>query len=128
VWGAFWFNSNTSSASNLELDVQEFRGAVPAQVVCHTHNTTEWGARIDSGFDGSAGWHVYWTDYYADHVVFGVDGLTCGETTISFAPAEMIRLTNQAGVPGSWGGQDGPPSPGSIPAQMLVDYVRAWRI
>lgn len=36
----------------------------------------------------------------------------------------MIRLTNQVGPTGSWGGLGGPPPVSAIPAYMLVDYVR----
>ena len=128
LWGAFWLNSNASSASNLELDVQEFRGAVPAQHTCHTHILREWSATIDTGFDGSAAFHTYWVDYYPDHVVFGVDGLRCGQTTIPAAPPGLIRLWNLVGRPGTWGGLGGRPRASAIPALMIVDYVRAWGI
>lgn len=124
LWTGIWASSNTDSAHGLELDTQEFRGAVPTQDTCHTHIIKEWGAVIDTGFDGSSGYHNYWMNYYSDHVVFGVDGLTCGQTILPASPPEMIRLTNQVGVPGTWGGMGGPPPASAIPADMLVDYVR----
>jgi glycosyl hydrolase family 16 len=128
MWGAFWFNSNTSVASNLELDVQEFRGAAPTQVVCSTHLMRSWSAVIETDFDGAAAYHVYWMNYYRHRVVFGVDGMTCGTTALPAGPPEMIRLSHLVGVPATWGGLGGPPPASAIPALMLVDYVRAWRL
>lgn len=124
LWGAIWTNANTSGGSaNLELDIQEFRGAVATEDTCHTHGPVEWGAVINTGTDLSVGWHTYWTNYYFDHAVFGVDSLTCGSVATPSQP-EMIRLDHIVGVPGTWGGMGGPPPAWAIPAIMLVDYVR----
>jgi hypothetical protein len=35
-------------------------------------------------------------------------------------------LGNAVGVPGMLGGVGGPPPISALPADMLVDYVRAW--
>lgn len=42
LWGAPWHMANATSSANLELDVQEFRGAVPTQASCHVHIQSEW--------------------------------------------------------------------------------------
>jgi hypothetical protein len=128
LWGGFWANGTNVAANILELDMQEFRGAVPTQDHCAAHlwspHQVLLSTAIDAGADLSAGWHIYWADYYRDHTTFGVDGLTCGSVTTP-AQAIGIRLDNVVGVPGTWGGQGGPPPSSAIPADMLVDYVRA---
>jgi beta-glucanase (GH16 family) len=124
LWGGFWLTRADSTQNELEFDVQEFRGAFPTQVSCRTHGLVEWEGMVDSGVDLSAGFHTYWVNYYRDHVVFGMDGLTCGQTTIPSAPALIIRLSHDVGTPGSWAGSGGPPPASAIPAYMHVDYVR----
>lgn len=125
LWETFWSVAPESVTHNsLELDDQEWRGALPFNDTCHTHKAVEYGATINQGFDGSSGWHTYWQDYYSDHVVFGVDNLTCGQTSLPISPKESPILWNIVGPPGTWGGTGGPPPAADIPADMLVDYVR----
>lgn len=132
AWGALWADGVTGTGY-VELDTQEFRSSVPSIDTCHVHS---WGTiagqyasgfAIDTGQDLSVGWHVYWVDYHGSTVTFGVDALTCGSAS---SPSQTIgiRLTNQVGVPGTWGGSGGPPPASSLPSDMLVDYVRAWRL
>ncbi|MBA2708270.1 MAG: glycoside hydrolase family 16 protein [Gemmatimonadaceae bacterium] len=129
LWGAFWFMSNTTAAAHLELDVQEFRGAVPREDACHVHGVAEGGAVVDTGQDLSADFHVYWVEYRSSSVRFGIDGLTCGSFSLpNYSAGEMIRFTHQVGPPGTWGGVGGPPPASSIPAEMFVDWVRVYKL
>ncbi len=129
LWGAFWFNSNTAAAQQLELDVQEFRGAVPREDTCHAHGVVEYGAVIDTGQDLSADYHVYWMDFRRSSVSFGVDGIVCGSVALpDYASGELLRLSHMVGPPGTWGGLGGPPPASAIPAEMLVDWVRVYRM
>lgn len=122
LWEGVWADG-TNAASPLELDLQEFRGAVPTIDTCHTHGPVSGGATIDTGQNLATAYHVYWANYLADHVVFGIDGLTCGSMPTP-AQQEGIRLSAIVGLTGTWGGQGGPPAASLIPADMLVDYVR----
>lgn len=131
-WGGFWANG-VNSTGYVELDMQEYRDGYPTQDHCAIHS---WGtiagqynlsSLVDTGQDLSAGWHVYWVDYYADHAVFGIDGATCGQGATPNQPIG-IRLSNVIGVPGTWGGSNGPPAASELPSEMLVDYVRAWAL
>lgn len=127
LWESIWTDGVYSSAYE-ELDLQEFRGAVPTLDACHVHGwgglVMEGGATVDTGVDLSTGWHVYWMNYYSSHVTFGVDGQTCGDMA-SADQSQGLRLSNVVGLPGTWGGQEGPPPAADVPADMLVDYVRA---
>lgn len=131
VWGGIWANGVTNFPGYAEYDIQEFRGAVPTIDTCHTHGwnglSLEGGATIDTGTDLSSGWHVYWADYYADHIIYGIDSMTCGDLPAVNQPIG-IRLDNVVGLPGTWGGQGGPPPASDIPADMEVDYVRVTAI
>lgn len=130
LWGGIWaLNTGLCGQwSCLELDAQEFRGAVPYDVTAHIHLAQEWGALFSAPFNGSSGYHVYWVNYYTDHIVFGVDGYTVGSTVTTFSYTVSPILSLGVGDPAKWGGQGGPPPASAIPALMLVDYVRVTRI
>ena len=82
----------------------------------------------NTGEDLSADWHTYWMDYYRDHVVFGMDNMTCGQTPLIAAPAETPILWNMVAPPTTGAGAGGPPLASDIPADMLVDYVRVYAL
>lgn len=129
LWGAVWANSNSAQSDNFELDAQEFRGKYSSDVAAHTHHWVNgvdqaWAAVIATGVDLSAGFHRYWTEYYSDSVDFGFDDTLVGRNVIACKYPIMPRLSHEVGVPGTWGGDGGPPPQSSIPALMLVDYVR----
>lgn len=128
TWQGFWWMANRDSPTNLELDVQEYRGNKPLEVTCHTHVTTEYGNMVNVGWDGAADFHIYWMEYRVGSVIFGVDSTETGRTNLNSSPPEMIRLNAVVGVPGTWGGENGPPPSNVIPGEMLVDWIRVWRI
>ncbi len=125
LWPSFWPNSVGSVY--LELDVFENRMFQPNIDGCHTHGSTVYDSYVDAGVDLSLDFHVYWANYYQDHVVFGVDSLTCGQVNVSGIPVGLT-FWNVVGDPNQWGGQGGPTPYSLLPADLLVDYVRASRI
>jgi hypothetical protein len=123
LWGGFWL-MGCDPTTPLELDVQEFRGAVPTQVAIHTHGPVYGSLKpFDTRADLSADFHVYWTEYQATGATFGIDSTTIGQLPTP-AQALGVRLSHTVGPPGSWGGQMGPPPASALPAHMLVDYVK----
>jgi hypothetical protein len=123
VWGGFW-PMGTDVAPPVEIDIEEFRGAFPNQVSCHTHlGSASAGLPVlDAAVDLTAGFHRYWIEYGATSTKFGFDDKTLGSLP---TPSQKlgIRLSNAVGPPGTWGGQNGPPPASAIPSAMLVDYV-----
>lgn len=129
LWETLWSVAPDSVTQDvLELDMQEWRGNHPTLDDCHTHYSVEYGSEPNTGQDLSAGWHTYWMDYYRDHVVFGMDNMTCGQTPLTVAPAETPILWNMVAPPSTGAGAGGPPPASDIPADMLVDYVRVSAI
>jgi beta-glucanase (GH16 family) len=130
VWQGFWF-THSEAGSELELDVQEFRGGVPKILACFVHGVVAWGSQFNWGVNGSAAFHTYWMNYYRDRVVFGVDGTTCGQKALpNISFRETIKFDAQVGKVGTWGGvgrQAGDGNP-VVPTFMRVDYVRAWAL
>jgi hypothetical protein len=125
LWETLWSVAPDSVTQDvLELDMQEWRGNHPTVDDCHTHYSVEYGSEPDTGEDLSGGWHTYWMNYYPDHVVFGMDNMTCGQTHLTVAPAETPILWNMVAPPTTGAGKGGPPPAYDIPADMLVDYVR----
>jgi hypothetical protein len=129
LWETIWSYAPDSVTQDvLELDMQEWRGNHPTLDDCHTHYSVEYGSEPDTGEDLSADWHTYWMDYYRDHVVFGMDNMTCGQTPLIVAPAETPILWNMVAPPTTGAGAGGPPQASQIPADMLVDYVRVYAL
>ena len=129
LWETIWsYAPDSVSQDSLELDTQEWRGSKPTLDDCHTHYAVEYGSEPDTGVDLSAGWHTYWMDYYTDHVVFGVDNLTCGQTPLPIDPQETPILWNMVAPPTTGAGAGGPPPASDVPADMLVDYVRVYQL
>ncbi len=127
IWPAFWPES--VDPTFIELDIMEMRMVDPTFDGNHLHGMASFDGGINAGIDLSADFHVYWANYYPDHITFGLDGTT-GQT-VQFsksAPRVGFVLGNQVGTPGTWGGEGGPPPSSAIPADMLVDYARAWAI
>ena len=129
LWETLWSVAPDSVTQDvLELDMQEWRGNHPNLDDCHTHYSVEYGSEPNTGEDLSADWHTYWMDYYRDHVVFGMDNMTCGKTPLIVAPAETPILWNMVAPPTTGAGAGGPPLASDIPADMLVDYVRVYAL
>lgn len=122
LWEGIWADG-TNAANPLELDTQEFRGAVPTIDTCHVHGPVSNGATIDTTQNLSSAYHVYWVNYYTDHSTFGIDNTTCGQFATPIQQ-ESIRISAIVGPAGTWGGQGGPPPASALPALTLVDYVR----
>ena len=129
LWETLWSVAPDSvTQDKLELDMQEWRGSKPTLDDCHTHYAIEYGHLLDTGQDLSTGWHTYWMNYYSDHVVFGVDNMTCGQTSLPMALPETPILWNMVPPPGTGPGTGGPPPASDVPADMRVDYVRVYAL
>jgi beta-glucanase (GH16 family) len=127
LWPSFWPQS--VDPKYVELDIMEARMFHPTVHTVHVHGFLEWDGALDTGLDLSGEFHVYWADYHPDRITFGFDGTTIATAALpSAAPRVGMVLGNAVGVPGTWDGVGGPPPAGVLPADMLVDYVRAWPI
>jgi beta-glucanase (GH16 family) len=127
LWPSFWPESVDPKFA--ELDIMEAQMLYPTVDTVHVHGFLEWDGAIDTGVDLTAGFHVYWADYYPDRITFGFDNTTIATTSFpSGAPKVGMVLGNAVGAPGTWGGVGGPPPVSALPADMYVDYVRAWAI
>lgn len=124
LWPAFW--SQSVDPTFAEFDFSECRMFQPNFAGSHVHNVAEWDGGHDMGVDLSANFHTYWANYHPTYIESGCDAVPFGRVPISAAPRIGLILTNMIGVPGSWGGEGGPPT--VLPTDLIVDYVRAWKI
>jgi beta-glucanase (GH16 family) len=79
-----------------------------------------------SATTASADFHVYSVDWYADHIVFQVDGIEITRTTFTasspfYAIPEYLILDLALG-----GGMGGTIDNNAFPMDMMVDYVRVY--
>ncbi len=110
-----------------ELDVMEQRGQDPSQTTGTVHTNVGGTHTASSGLfdvgDSSTGFHTYGVDWEPDYLTWYVDGKAVNRVaTPSDLNTPMYMLVNLA-VGGTWAGN---PGAGSIPADMKVDYVRAY--
>jgi len=129
LWPAFWMIPKNDSFSS-ELDVLEQLGNDPKTIYQTVHDwaggDAATGQKISSVTDTSAGFHTYGVDWEPDTTTFYKDGKPLGSVaTPASMRTPMIMMANLAvGGAGSWPGA--PDGSTKFPAQMQVDYVRAY--
>jgi beta-glucanase (GH16 family) len=127
LWPAFWLMPE-DGAWPPELDVFEVLGNDPDKLYTTAHSNASGSHTMATKgtdvADTSAGFHTYGVDWEADKITFYFDGKEVYETA---TPADMHKpmymIANLA-VGGSWPGN--PDSSTPWPAQMKIDYIRAW--
>ena len=128
LWPAFWLLPS-SGAYTSELDVFEQLGNDPATIYATTHGSTGgvWSSNLHAVHmaDTSKAFHTYAVDWEPKTTGFFVDGRQVASVaTPASMNQPMYMLLNLAvGGAGSW---PGAASPGSIPATMKIDWVRAY--
>jgi len=129
LWPAFWMIPKNDSYSS-ELDVLEQLGNDTKTIYQTAHDwaggDAATGQKISSVPDASAGFHTYGVDWEPDTTTFYEDGKPTGSVaTPASMRTPMIMMANLAvGGAGSWPGA--PDGSTKFPAQMQVDYIRAY--
>ena len=129
LWPAFWMIPKNDSFSS-ELDVLEQLGNDPKTIYATAHDwaggDAQTGQKVLSVPDASAGFHAYGVDWEPDTTTFYEDGKAVGSVaTPASMRTPMIMMANLAvGGAGSWPGA--PDGSTQFPAQMQVDYIRAY--
>lgn len=125
VWPAFWMLP-TKYTSPQELDIMEMLGRDPTQIWTTVHSSVAGASNavMTTVPDTSAGYHVYGMDWEPDKITFYFDGQPVyAEATPADLNKPMYLILDLA-LGGSWGGAVDSTTP--FPAEMHVDYVRAW--
>ncbi|WP_394794529.1 family 16 glycosylhydrolase [Armatimonas sp.] len=129
LWPAFWLLP-TSKAWPPEIDILEFLGHDPTCV----YFTNHWRASSGSvpnqqgrlrGPDFSKGFHTFTLVWKPDALIWSVDGVEQFRTR-EHVPQEPMYLLANLAVGGDWPGFPDKTTP--FPAQMEVDYIRAWQL
>jgi beta-glucanase (GH16 family) len=129
LWPAFWMLPANNQYTS-ELDIFEVKGQDPTTIYSSALGSTN-GAWIGdqqalSVADVSTGFHTYGVDWEPTAITFYVDGQEIAQApTPASMDTPMFMLLNLAvGGSGSW---SGPPNSSTVfPAQMKIDYVRAY--
>ncbi|MBL7498102.1 glycoside hydrolase family 16 protein [Frankia sp. CNm7] len=143
LWSAFWAQGadidTVGWPRSGEIDILEHIGSEPSRAHAGVHGPPLPGSgRVDSsdvraaelpgGAPLAAGFHVYAVDWDADELRFSVDGnvvvvVTKADYGAGWVFDKPFFLILNLAV-GAWAGTPGPAT--AFPAQLLVDYVRAY--
>jgi beta-glucanase (GH16 family) len=122
AWPAFWMEPDPW-VPNIEADVMEGLGDTPNVDYVRAYGGNESlfdnGYRIDSG-----GFHTYGMLWTKDSVTFYYDGVEVLHGKPPSSWTEPLAMIANLAV-GGWGGT---PDPNAFPAQMKIDYIRAYAL
>ncbi|UEM18700.1 family 16 glycosylhydrolase [Skermanella mucosa] len=122
LWPAFWMVGD-GNYGNREIDIFEVLGDAPGRVYQTVHRPDLPSASNSYyGINASDGFHTFGLEWSPDEIIWYVDGQTTFRQP-NFVDVPMYMLLNLA-VGGSWPGS--PDATTSFPAQMHIDYVRAY--
>jgi beta-glucanase (GH16 family) len=141
MWPAFWLLGNNASSVGWpacgEIDIIENKGQEPNTVHGTVHGPGYSGgsgissSRIVAGAPLSAGFHVYAVEWFANLIVFSVDGNSYFTVTPQQLPAgtqwvfdHPFGVILDLAVGGNYVGSPDATTP--FPQTLLVDYVRVY--
>ena len=141
MWPAFWLLGDNVSSVGWpacgEIDIIENKGQEPNTVHGTVHGPGYSGAggitmsRIVPGAPLSAGFHVYAIEWFANNIVFSVDGNSYFMVTPQQLPAgtqwvfdHPFGVILDLAVGGNYVGS--PDATTTFPQTLLVDYVRVY--
>ena len=129
LWPGFWMIPSNDSFS-AELDIFEQLGNDPKITYLTVHDWAGGDAatsqQVLSGPDTSAGFHTYGVDWEPRTTTFYEDGkaLATVATPAGMNTPMIMMAQLSVGGAGSWPGA--PDGSTTFPAQMKIDYVRAY--
>jgi beta-glucanase (GH16 family) len=141
IWPAFWLLGDNSSTVGWpqcgEIDIIENKGQEPNTVHGTVHGPGYSGgqgitaAHIVPGAPLSAGFHVYAVEWFANLIVFSVDGISYFTVAPQQLPAgtqwvfdHPFGVILDLAVGGNYVGS--PDGTTTFPQTLLVDYVRVY--
>jgi beta-glucanase (GH16 family) len=123
-WPAFWMLP-ADHAVPFEIDIMENHGKDPGTIYCTAH----WGDGTYTLFpvqlDSVQNEHTYGVLWSREELVWYVDDVEVARTANRDLHSPMYVIAGM-GVGGNWGGN--PDANTKFPAEMLVDYVKVYRI
>ena len=120
LWPAFWLVGD-GDYGNHEIDVFEVLGQDPGRIYQTIHGPFGSEGTSHYGVDTSDGFHTYGLEWTPEDIVWYVDGTESFRQS-NFSDVPMYVLLNLA--VGGWAGK--PNAATAFPAEMLVDYLRAY--
>jgi beta-glucanase (GH16 family) len=122
LWPAFWL----LGPNNNEIDVLEGLGSntkVPYNAI---HSNAVPAAGLQNFVPDDSGFHTYGALWNAQDIVFYVDGAEVWRVATPTDMHKPMHMIVNLAVGGNWAGSPDGTTP--WPAQMNVDYVKAWNL
>jgi len=128
LWPAFWM-AQADHSSWLELDVMENYGRDPNTIYCTAHwgddgTYTAFPVKVDGGVQQQRSYGVLWT---SEDIVWYVDDVEVARTRNKDLHAPMYVIADMVvgGKPDTAGLPD---DNTKFPAEMVVDYIRVYKV
>ena len=127
LWPAFWLLQEDMSWPP-EIDAMEVLGHDMTTLYTASH-TNQTGTHTSTGGtikvpDMSAGYHTYGVDWQKDYITYYFDGNQVWKTPTPADMNEPMYMIANLAVGGGWPGN--PDSTTPFPAEMNIDYIRAY--
>jgi beta-glucanase (GH16 family) len=122
LWPAFWL-LDTNGQWPPEMDVIEQLGKDPSVYYTFVHSTN---SQLDTGgqpIATSPGYHTYGVDWEASTITFYFDGQKVAQTATPPDLNQPMSMILNLALGGGWAGAV---DPSVLPAQMNVDWIRAY--
>jgi beta-glucanase (GH16 family) len=127
TWPAFWL-LDANGQWPPELDVMEELGKDPSTYYASLHWGSNWhhsssSSQAISVPDTSTAYHTYGVDWEPNTITFYFDGHAVYQTATPSGMNQPMYMIANLALGGSWGGAV---DPSVLPAQMDIDFIRAY--
>lgn len=129
LWPAFWLLNGYYVYQQPEIDIIEFRGENPDEIVHSYHYYSSQGLQSESssftGDDFTAGFHTFGVHWQPDRIDWYVDGEITHTTSAETISSQLMYLILNLAVGGGFVSEV---DQQALPASLQVDYVRVWQL
>lgn len=131
LWPAFWLLNGYYVGAQPEIDIIEVNGDHP-NVLHHSYHFSNSVGAVESttttydaaGIDYSEGFHRFGVQWHPGEINWYVDGVKTHTLTTPDVSTQLMYIIANLAVGGSFVG----PVAASFPAQLEIDYIRAYQL
>jgi len=129
LWPAFWLLNGYYVDQQPEIDIMEFRGENPNEIIHSYHFTNDEGIQENEstttvGVDFTEEYHAYGVHWQPGKIDWYIDGELVHTITGERVSSQVMYIILNLAVGGNFVGEV---DEGALPADYSIDYVRVWQ-